>query len=303
MVIDIDTEILLETGTGEVEILEFIINGKHYGINVIKVKEVLEIDNLTKLPLTPPSVAGLTLSRGEVLTLVNLKYVLDKENHVRENSNVIICEFNQTKVGFTFDDMVGIHRIGWKDIKKPEHMSSNDLIIGNVVFENRIILLLDFEKIVTDINPDVGITESKISEISKRNRSHVKLVLADDSALIRELIKNTLTKAGYNNMRFFDDGQQAYTFLSKLAEEKKEDFTQDVHVMITDIEMPQMDGHTLTRMIKEHPILAGLPVIIFSSLITDDLKHKGIAVEADAQMSKPEIGNLVTMIDKFTLDA
>ncbi len=297
-----EPNILLESGTGEVEILEFIINGKNYGINVIKVKEVLEIDNLTKLPLTHPSVAGLTLSRGEVLTLINLKYVLDKQGEVDKNSNVIVCEFNQTKVGFTFDDIQGIHRISWKDIKKPEHMSSNDLVIGNVIFEGRIILLLDFEKIVTDINPEVGITEAKMADIMPLDRSHVKLVLADDSALIRELIKNTLTKAGYRDMKFFNDGEEALNYLLKLAREKKENFVEDAHVMITDIEMPQMDGHTLTRRIKEHPVLSQLPVIIFSSLITADLKHKGIAVGANAQMSKPEIGRLVEMIDELTMD-
>ncbi|HHX60758.1 MAG TPA: chemotaxis protein CheV [Epulopiscium sp.] len=297
-----EPNILLETGTGEVEILEFIINGKHYGINVIKVKEVIEIDNLTKLPLTHPSVAGLTLARGEVLTLISLKYVLDQEDNVKNDSNVIVCEFNQTKVGFIFDDIVGIHRISWKDIKKPEHMSSNQLVIGNVVFEGKIILLLDFEKIVTDINPNVGITEERMSEITIRDRSKVKLILADDSALIRELIKNTLTAAGYKDMKFFNDGEEALTYLSNLANEKKEKFTEDAHIMITDIEMPQMDGHTLTRAIKNHNVLSTLPVIIFSSLITEDLKHKGIAVGADAQMSKPEIGQLVKMIDKFTID-
>lgn len=296
-----EPNILLETGTGEVEILEFIVNGKNYGINVIKVREVLEIDNLTKLPLTHPSVAGLTLSRGEVLTLINLKYVLDKQGDVDENANVIICEFNQTKVGFIFDEIRGIHRISWKDIKKPEHMSSNELVIGNVIFDNRIILLLDFEKIVTDINPEVGITDSKMLEITPQDRSHVKLILADDSALIRSLIKNTLTKAGYRDMKFFNDGEEALNYLTNLAKEKKENFVEDAHIMITDIEMPQMDGHSLTRAIKEHPILNALPVIIFSSLITPDLKHKGKAVGADAQMSKPEIGRLVSLIDELSI--
>ncbi len=181
-------------------------------------------------------------------------------------------------------------------------MSSNDLVIGNVVFNNRIILLLDFEKIVTDINPEVGITEVKMGDITPQDRSHVKLVLADDSALIRELIKNTLTKAGYRDMKFFNDGEEALTYLTALAKEKKQNFTEDAHIMITDIEMPQMDGHSLTRAIKQHPVLNQLPVIIFSSLITADLKHKGTAVGADAQMSKPEIGRLVQLIDELTMD-
>ena len=295
-----ETNILLETGTGEVEILEFVINNRNYGINVIKVKEILEIDNLTKLPLSHPSMAGLTLSREEIIPVINLQYVLDQKGDVKDDSKVIICEFNQTKVAFTFDNIIGIHRVTWKDIKKPENMSSSQLIIGNIVFDSRIILLLDFEKVVTDINPSIGITEERMANISVRDRSQVKLVLADDSALIRELIKDTLTKAGYRNMRFFDDGEQALQYLYELAKEKKGNFIEDAHIMITDIEMPQMDGHTLTRRIKEHEVLNKLPVIIFSSLITDDLRHKGVAVGANAQMSKPEIGELVNMIDKFT---
>lgn len=296
----IETNILLETGTGEVEILEFVINDKHYGINVIKVREILEMDNLTPLPLSHPSLAGLTLSRDEIIPVINLKNVLYKEGIVEKDSNVIISEFNQTKVAFTFDNIIGIHRISWKDMKKPEQMLSSQLIIGNIIFEDRIILLLDFEKIVTDINPSIGISEERMASISSRDRSRVKLVLVDDSALIRQLIKNTLTKAGYRNMKFFDDGEQALQYLNDLVKEKKDQFTDDVHVMITDIEMPQMDGHTLTRRIKEHHILNKLPVIIFSSLITDDLRHKGVAVGADAQMSKPEIGGLVDIIDKLT---
>jgi len=297
-----DNKILLESGTGDVEILEFKINGKNYGINVIKVKEILEIDNITPLPLAHPSVAGLTLSRGEIITLINLRYVLEKGDTVTDDSKVIVCEFNQTTVAFTFDDIVGIHRISWNDIKPPEHMSDNQLVIGNIIFDDRIILLLDFEKIVTDINPDVGISEKSIDEIDFRDRSQVKLMLADDSALIRQLIKNTLTKAGYKDMKFFNDGQAALDHLDNLAKEKRENFLEDVHVLITDIEMPKLDGHTLTRRIKEHHILKDLPVVILSSLITDDLKHKGIAVGADAQMSKPEIGELVSLIDSLTLE-
>lgn len=292
-----ESNILLESGTGEVEILEFVVNGKHYGINVIKIKEIIEIDNLTKLPLTPASIAGLTLTRGEVITVVNLNYVLNKDDRISDNSSVIISEFNQTKVAFAFDKTIGIRRITWEDIKKPDSISANELIIGNIVYDNRIILLLDYEKIVTDINPKVGITEGKMDKIADIDRSKVRLVLADDSSMIRELIKDTLTKAGYRNMEFFNDGREALGYLTKLADEKKENFIEDAHIMITDIEMPQMDGHTLTKKIKEDPILKELPVVIFSSLITDDLKHKGVSVGADAQMSKPEIGELVKIID------
>lgn len=159
--------------------------------------------------------------------------------------------------------------------------------------------MLDFEKIVTDISPSTGISTEKIVDIAYQDRSNINLVLADDSPLIRMLLKDTLTKAGFKNLKIFDDGKQVLDYLLNLVEIKNKNFMEDINVLITDIEMTQMDGHTLTRKIKEHNILKKLPVILFSSLITNDLKHKGDSVGADAQLSKPEIGELVTCIDGF----
>lgn len=291
--------ILLESGTGELEILEFAINNKHYAINVIKVKEVVETDNLTKLPDSHPAVAGLILCRNEIITLVDLKYILDNQKSAKTKSKVIICEFNQIKVAFNIDDIIAVHRIKWENIVKPDDMSTNSLVTGNILLGEKIILLLDFEKIVTDINPSAGISEEKVVNIEYKDRSNIKIILADDSALIRKLLKDTLMKSGFKNLRFFNDGKQTFDYLDDLAKSKNEKLTDNVQLLITDIEMPQMDGHTLTRKIKEHPILNELPVIIFSSLITDELRHKGETVGANDQLSKPEIGDLVTCIDKY----
>jgi len=108
-----------------------------------------------------------------------------------------------------------------------------------------------------------------------------------------------LLSAGFTNLTFFNDGEEALTYLLKLFDEKGEKFTEKIDLMITDIEMPKLDGHTLTRRIKEHKHLKKLPIIIFSSLITGDLRHKGESVGADAQLSKPEVGQLVELIDSI----
>ncbi|MBU3099163.1 MULTISPECIES: chemotaxis protein [Clostridium] len=292
--------ILLESGTGEVEILEFIINNKFYAINIIKVKEVINANNLTKLPESHPAIAGLTLYRDKIITLIDLRYVLEKQHKNEIESPIILCEFNKIEVAFSIDSIVGVHRIKWEQITKPDDISTNSLVIGNIVLSNKIILMLDFEKIVTDISPSTGISEDRIVDIDYKDRSNVKLVLADDSPLIRKLLNDTLIKAGFVNLKIFNDGKQALDYLLDLVSKKGIEFTKDVQVLITDIEMPQMDGHTLTRKIKEHVILRKLPVILFSSLITSDLKHKGEAVGADAQLSKPEIAELVSCIDGFT---
>ncbi|APC39555.1 chemotaxis protein [Clostridium estertheticum] len=292
--------ILLESGTGEVEILEFIINNKFYAINIIKVKEVINASNLTKLPESHPAIAGLTLYRDKIITLIDLRYVLEKQHKNEIESPIILCEFNKIEVAFSIDSIVGVHRIKWEQITKPDDISTNSLVIGNIVLSNKIILMLDFEKIVTDISPSTGISEDRIVDIDYKDRSNVKLVLADDSPLIRKLLNDTLIKAGFVNLKIFNDGKQALDYLLDLVSKKGIEFMEDVQVLITDIEMPQMDGHTLTRKIKEHVILRKLPVVLFSSLITSDLKHKGEAVGADAQLSKPEIAELVSCIDGFT---
>ena len=285
------SDILLESGTGEVEVLEFIVNNKNYAINVIKVKEVVDIDNLTKLPNCHPSIEGVILCRNEIITLIDLGYILDGTRKQSSKFKTIICEFNKIKVAFKIDDVVAIHRIKCQQIQKTDEISTNNLVIGNIILNNKIILLLDFEKIVTDINPSTGISEDRIVNVAYKNRDNIKIVLADDSALIRRLLKDTLTKAGFKSLIFFDDGKQTLEYLKTLSHEKGENFIDDVQILITDIEMPQMDGHTLIRQVKEDPILRQLPCIIFSSLITDNLKHKGISVGANGQLSKPEIGH------------
>lgn len=296
-----NNNILLESGTGELEVIEFVANGNHYVINVVKVKEVIAMpkDGLTRLPDPKPEIAGLILCRDEILTLVDLKYILTKRQTKDLGAKVIVCEFNKIKVSFNIDDIVGVHRIKWSEIRKPDDLSENSLAVGNILLNGKVLIMLDFEKIVTDICPSVGISEDRLIEVNYKDRSDVKIIMADDSALIRRLLKETLTKAGFKNLRVFDDGEQALNYLKDLSEKHGESFRRYAELLITDIEMPQLDGLTLTRKIKEDEVLRKLPVIIFSSLITDELKHKGESVKADAQLSKPEVSQLVDTIDRL----
>lgn len=295
-----ETNILLESGTGELEILEFAISKRHYAINIIKIKEILDVDanRLTPLPLSHPAIAGLILNRTEILTVIDLKYVVEGVKS-KNFSKLIVCEFNKLKVAFIIDEVIKVQRIKWEEIMKPDDISPNSLVVGNIVMDSNIVLMLDFEKIVTDISPETGISEDRIYNVDYRDRSNIKLIIADDSAMIRKLLENTLLKAGFRGFKTFSDGKQAWDYLKAVSVEKGEKFTENVEILITDIEMPQMDGHALTRHIKEDPILCKLPVIIFSSLITDDLKHKGDSVGADGQLSKPEVGELVELVDKL----
>ena len=291
----------LKSGSGELEIIEFVVNNIHYAINIVKVKEVIEVkqEAITKIPDTKPEVAGVVVCRNEILPLVDLKYVLFKDHLDSIGSKGIICEFNQLKVVFCIDNIVAVKRIKWSDIIKPENLIESQLSIGNILLDDRVIIMLDFEKIVTDINPNTGISEDRLINVEYKDRSGIKLVLADDSPMIRRLLKDTLLKSGFTKLNIFNDGQEALNYLTSLKAAKGERFKENVDLLITDIEMPQMDGLALTKQIKDDPILNQLPVIIFSSLITPALKHKGEIVGADAQLSKPEIEELVGVIDEF----
>jgi two-component system chemotaxis response regulator CheV len=295
--------ILLESGTNELEIVEFGIGSNKFGINVIKVKEIINPVSVTKVPHSHRYVEGIIELRGEVLPVVDVAKALGfPPSDSPMNDKFIVAEFNKQKIVFHVHTVTQIHRISWKQIEKPSQMYQGleSQIIGVIKLNGQMILLLDFEKIVVDINPDSGINMNQIKKLGKRERSNKKLVVAEDSPLLRKLLHDTLTEAGYVYLEFFENGEDALRYLQSIVQDGK-NIESEVHLIITDIEMPQMDGHHLTKRIREDDRLKKLPVIIFSSLITDDLRHKGEMVGATAQVSKPEISELVQMIDEYIL--
>jgi two-component system, chemotaxis family, chemotaxis protein CheV len=294
--------ILLESGTNELEIVEFEIQNSKFGINVIKVKEIIQPAPVTPIPHSHSYVKGIIQLRGEVLPVIDMAVVLGLSGVDSNQSKYIVAEFNKQKVVFHVDNVTKIHRISWDQIEKPSDMysSGNTQIIGVIKRGEEMILLVDFESIVMEINPDSGIHVDQVKKLGVRERQNKKLVVAEDSPLLRKLLNDTLKEAGYDTVEFFENGKDALAYLESLAKEV-EDIAEHIQLVITDIEMPQMDGHHLTRRIKDHEKLSKLPVIIFSSLITDDLKHKGEKVGAEEQVSKPEITELVLKIDQNIL--
>lgn len=295
--------ILLESGTNELEIVEFGIGNNKFGINVIKVKEIINPINITNIPHSHPNIEGIIELRGEVLPVVDVAAALGfPRSQDPKQDKFIVSEFNKQKVVFHVHNVTQIHRISWDQIEKPSDMYKgyDSQVIGVIKLYGEMILLLDFEKIVVDINPESGINVQQLKKLGVRERSTKRLVVAEDSSLLRKLLSDTLAEAGFHQVEFFENGRDALLYLEELAH-LKSDISESVQIVITDIEMPQMDGHHLTKRIKGHPELSKLPVIIFSSLITDDLRHKGQMVGADAQVSKPEIAELVLLIDKYIL--
>jgi len=296
-------EILLETGTNEMEIMEFTIAGNTFGINVAKIREIMMSAPVTPMPHAHPSVEGVFKPRDIVITVIDLPGYLGLDSQgIGDKDLFIITNFNNMHIAFRVHTVEGIDRISWNEIEKPDttiYGGGEGLVTGLAQFEGRLITILDFEKIVTDIAPETGLKVSEIGELGDRGRDEHPIVMAEDSELLAKLIIESLHTAGYANIKRFDNGQEAWGYLNELKELGDEVPAQNVSCVITDIEMPKMDGHRLTRLIKEDKTLRELPVIIFSSLVTEEMRRKGDQIGADEQLSKPEIGQLVSVIDRL----
>lgn len=296
--------ILLETGTNEIEIMQFTINGILYGINVAKVKEIIMSDKVKPMPHVHPAVEGIFKPRDLLITVVDLPYFVTGEAQEHHEKDLfIITHFNNLHVAFRVHTVVGISRISWREIMKPDKTVAGEgdsITTGIAQCGPDLVTILDFEKIVAEIAPETSIQLSEIEHMGTRERSLKPIVLAEDSVLLSKIIKEALVKAGYVNIEKFNNGQEAWDYLSKLSKETDEkDIKEKVSLIITDIEMPEMDGHRLTKLIKTDSKLKQVPVIIFSSLITPEMQIKGKAVGADEQLSKPEIGHLVEVMDQL----
>ena len=164
--------------------------------------------------------------------------------------------------------------------------------------QERLIILLDFEKILADVNPEMN---QKMTAVPRSTpelfkiRKTKTILIAEDSRMLRDLLLNTLHTAGYNTISN-ENGLEAWNKLESIANAEK-DVLDEIQLIITDIEMPQMDGHHLIKRIKSNPRLKELPVVIFSSLINDEMRLKGEALGAFAQVTKPEIEQLIGIVD------
>ena len=293
-----ETGILLESGTNELEILEFRVGNNFYGINVAKVREILPFKEPTPIPNAHPCIEGIFMPRDEIITIVDLAKYLNLPASGSGKDMYIVTNFNKLNIGFHVHSVVGISRVSWAEISKPDatlNGNGTGIATGIIKLEGKLIVILDFEKIISDISPETGLKVSEIDQLGPRQRNATPILIAEDSALLGKLISESLIKAGYTNLTMTMNGQEAW---DKLNEYKAEGILdQKVRLIITDIEMPQMDGHRLTKLVKDSSAYSHIPDVIFSSLVNEEMRKKGEALGADAQLSKPEIGHLVEAID------
>lgn len=303
------TNILLESGTNELEIVEFYIDEEtddggtyrsYFGVNVAKVLEIIRKPKVTEMPSTPhPAVKGTFNLRSRIIPLIDLSIWLGKRMVQTEAPKVIVSEFNNITNAFLVSGVTRIHRLSWEQVEPPSgyvaSFSSNSFT-GVIKFEDRIVLLLDMEKIIWDLNPNLAMHEDpdKMTKVQATEDISYRALVVDDSGSIRKLIVNTLLRDGYEVEQDIN-GQKAWERLVEIKQrsiDEGRDVLEIVNLVVSDIEMPAMDGHNLCKRIKDDPVLRDIPVILFSSLINDKLFHKGESVGADDQITKPEISTL-----------
>ena len=293
--------ILLESGTNEIEIMKFTIQGEFYGINVAKVKEIMMAEKVKAMPHAHPAVEGIFKPRDTLITVIDLGFYLTDECLEHKPRDLfIVTNFNKMTVAFRVQSIEGISRISWNDIQKPDKTLSHGeegVATGIAQCAGELVTILDFEKIVAEIAPETTIQLSEVDQMGDRSICDKPLVIAEDSILLQKMIDEALQRAGFTNVTNFNNGQEAWDYLESIRHDS--DLYDKVNLIITDIEMSKMDGHRLTKLVKDDPRLKLLPVVIFSSLIDDQMRIKGSTLGADEQLTKPEIGNLVHVIDKL----
>lgn len=292
-------DILLEAGTNEFEVLVFNLCGNWFGINVAKVREVILPVKVTESPGQPPSVLGMFNIRGKVLPLVDLEGHLGLRNQRERNGQgrVIITEFNGQQTAFLVDTVDQIHRISWKRVKQAPQLDEHGecgSITGMIDLDGRLIQLLDFESITDEIRYQEKLHVDFVENTLEVDRAAMRVILAEDSTFVRRMIREIFEHSGYALFEAYSDGQEAWEAILRHQNQGNK-----IHGVVTDIEMPRMDGLALTRAIKSRPDMASVPVMLFSSLITPDNFKKGRQVGANAQVAKPDLPTMVGYVDRL----
>lgn len=309
------SKILLESDTNELEIVEFRIDEMdshgnvvpcYYGVNVAKVREIIRLPQMSRVVNARPGIEGMIKLRDKVITIINLATVLNKSTGDMVADRVVVLEFNNLMVGVLVHSVSRIYRISWKNVEPPAAAVHSDEVTGLVKMDDRIILVLDFEKIVAELCSESALKplDSLMlgRSVSNPERADKTILVADDSLFIRKTLCSSLRSAGYTVVEA-ENGAEAWKIIEQTMQKAAAEgnlFRDHIQMLITDVEMPQMDGLHLTSLVRREESLKELPVAIFSSLASEDNKRKWIGLGANCILTKPDLPKLVDVADELT---
>lgn len=295
-------------GTNRLELLLFSLGedvntGREevFGINVFKVREVMSIPEITQAPDMPPSVEGMISLRGHLIPVVDLAKYCGLQ--ITEPPKImIVTEYNNMMQGYMVHSVDTILRLDWNTVKTPPAMLSEQM--GGVVTavteldDSRIVMIMDVEKVLADTAQDAS-SENWFHDVKAKEKQEITVFFADDSMVARNQIIRTLDHMGYNHISA-NNGKEAW---DKLAEIAKQADVNDlpvsdyIQLILTDVEMPEMDGFVLTKKIKGDERFNHVPVVMHSSLSADSNQNLGKNVGADAYVPKFNPTDLSTTLE------
>ena len=294
--------------TSTLQLMEFTMAGDSFGINVAKVTEIMRFTRITPMTLSHPCIDGVFKPRGKLITVINLpRYMALPESENPASDMLMITNFDNVNAAFLVHSVEDMHNISWSKVERPSSIvygNQDSVITGTTKIGEKILTIIDFEKVLYDINPETGLQISEVHRMGERAIVTKPIVVVEDSVFLRRMLIEALEVAGYTNITSFDNGQDAWDYLMKCRSECLANITpieKKVSIIITDIEMPRMDGHHLTKLVKSDEILTKVPVLVFSSLIDDAQKQQGEKIGVSAHLSKPQIGKLVSTLDEWIL--
>lgn len=277
-------------GQNRLELLLFRLRGRQiYGINVFKVKEVLQCPKLYSMPNSRAVVRGVAHTRGETIPVIDLGMAIGLPGIPQEDlpgSFVIITEYNRRTQGFLVTGVDRILNMNWEDILPPPKGAGKDIYLTAVTkIDDKLAEIIDVEKILSEVSPiSDDVTEAVRNKSAEREAGHLPILVVDDSAVARRQIERCLTAIGMEVV-LRNDGKQALEYLKEVSADGSK-ATDHFSLIISDVEMPEMDGYTLVTRIKSDPALSGLFVMLHTSLSGVFNKAMVKKVGADDFMAK-----------------
>ncbi|MDH4612155.1 chemotaxis protein CheV [Pseudomonas sp. BN102] len=255
-------------GQNRLELLLFRLDGSQlYGINVFKVKEVLQCPRLTLLPKSSPVVRGVANIRGGTIPILDLSMATGRRGlDDLKNSFVIITEYNTKVQGFLVRSVERIVNMNWEEIHPPPKGTGRDHYLTAVTrVDKQLVEIIDVEKILAEVAPTSEVVSAGIVDVETQNKAFSKRVLiVDDSSVARKQVIRCLESVGVE-VKALNDGRQAYNYLREMVEEGRSP-EQELLMMVSDIEMPEMDGYTLTAEVRNDPRMQKLHILLHTSL-------------------------------------
>lgn len=257
-------------GQNRLELLLFKLNGRQrYGINVFKVREVLQCPPLTAMPKLNSFVKGIAHIRGQTISVIDMGLATGGRPIKNvEDGFIIITEYNRTIQGFLVGSVERIINLNWGDVMPPPSGSGKTNYLTAVTeIDNELVEILDVEKVLEEIAPsDTRVSEGVVSDDEIiQDLGDRTILIVDDSSVARNQVKRALEGVGLPIVAM-KNGKEGLDYLIELSEQCEHSITEKIGLMVSDVEMPVMDGYTLTAEVKARPKLAGLHVILHTSL-------------------------------------